>query len=71
MKVPCKYCCQSGNVVEYIGYPVNSTGYYPQQLNNYTISICKSCNGTGWVDDEEMIRVPRKYIKDEFLKTGF
>lgn len=68
MKIPCKHCCQSGNVVEYIGPPIHpsSTAYhYPF---NHAIGSCPYCKGTGWIDDEDKITVERKYIKDEYFK---
>jgi hypothetical protein len=31
------------------------------------IVACKYCKGKGWVDENELIIVPRKYIKDEYF----
>jgi hypothetical protein len=71
MKVPCKHCCQSGSAVTLIGPPAlpSLTGgyFYPY---NHIINKCKFCNGTGWIDDQEMITVPRKYVKDEYFKNN-
>jgi len=65
MKKPCTKCSQSGIYVDYIGYDpsFNSKSSIP-----YANVPCKYCNGTGWIDDEELITVPRKYVKDEYFK---
>ena len=65
---PCKHCCSSGNTLSYIG---NS---YPDSIStacgyNHIITHCKYCNGKGWIDENEIISVPRNYVKDEFFET--
>lgn len=66
MKIPCSHCCSSGNYmqyVEYLGYHITN----PVAIN-YEIGPCKYCKGTGWIDEDEIIQVPRKFIKDEYFK---
>ncbi len=29
---------------------------------------CKYCNGKGYIDEDELITVPRKYIKDNYFE---
>jgi hypothetical protein len=34
-----------------------------------TIGVnCKYCSGKGWIDLDELIVVPRKYVKDEYFE---
>jgi hypothetical protein len=68
MSIPCKHCCQSGNYIDFCGYSMfsNSSGI----INTpFKLVPCKYCKGIGWIDDEELITVPRKFIKDEYFKN--
>ncbi len=29
---------------------------------------CKHCNGLGWIDPDEQITVPRKYVKESYYQ---
>ena len=70
MKKPCKHCCSSGNYVDYVGYE------QPQTTAIGTISPirlvpCRYCNGNGYIDEDEIVAVPRKYVKDEFYDRRY
>lgn len=66
MLKPCSKCSCSGYYVDYLGYNNISTSAI---INNSTLSICKICNGKGWLEEDELILVPRKYIKDEYYEN--
>jgi hypothetical protein len=57
MQKPCNHCCQTGFY----------TDYHPSVSSGGVAVKCKFCNGTGWIDDEERISVPRKCVKDEYF----
>jgi len=51
----CKHCSSSGLYVDWNGY--------------YAVPVpCKYCNGTGWIDEDEKITIPRKYVKDDYFE---
>jgi hypothetical protein len=56
---PCKHCCSSGNYVDYGGYS-----------NPAVLVPCKYCEGTGWIDENKPITVPRKYVNDDFFENN-
>ena len=61
---PCYHCSCSGI---YIGYG----GYNHGTQNDGIIAIeckCKYCQGKGWIDEDQEMTVPRKYVKDEYFK---
>jgi DnaJ-class molecular chaperone len=58
MNKNCNHCGSSGNYVDY-GGPDNPIIIVP----------CKYCKGMGYIDEDEMIEIPRKYIKDEYFNT--
>ena len=68
MKVPCTHCCQSGKCISYTGYPSSVSTPVSSRLP-YVIADCRFCRGTGWIDDEEEMIIPRKFIKDEYFKS--
>ena len=49
---PCKHCSSSG---VYIGILMISED-------------CKYCNGMGWINEDEIISVPRKYVNNEYFE---
>jgi len=64
---PCKHCSSSGIC---IGMPIYNTpsctgGSSVHEIPYYP---CKYCNGKGWIDEEEVISVPRKFVKDEYFE---
>ena len=58
MKEPCKACGCSGIYIDYGGY---STGGIA--------AACKVCNGSGWVDGDDVVTVPRKYVIKEYWEV--
>jgi DnaJ-class molecular chaperone len=64
----CKHCSGSGKYIAY-GGPVEMTtaGF---SKGGAIVVNCKYCNGTGQIDEEEIISVPRKYVKDEYFEQG-
>lgn len=64
----CKHCCSSGNVLSYIG---NSCPDSISTVYNYNhvITLCKFCDGKGWIDEDEIMFIPRKYVKDEYFES--
>ena len=66
MNIPCKHCSCSGTYIGWAGYPTyDSTG----RISGGTVALnCRFCNGKGWINEDELITVPRKYIKDEYFK---
>jgi len=68
MNKPCKHCCSSGH---YIGMPIYNEITYtggPPAVQIY-MSNCKYCGGKGYIDEEEIISVPRKFVKDEYFNN--
>lgn len=67
MTKQCSYCLGSGL---YIYYNAHDIVYYGTgDTSNKTRSIdCPHCSGLGWIDDEQLFTVPRKYVKDEYFK---
>jgi hypothetical protein len=65
---PCKHCCSSGN---YVGMPIYNGPSFTGGPPPVTIPIqpCKYCNGKGWIDEDEPIKVPRKYINDDYFNN--
>jgi len=63
---PCKHCCSSGN---YVGIPIYNeitfTGGPPPVV--IPILPCKYCGGDGYIDDDKIMTVKRKYVKDEYF----
>ena len=56
---PCSKCSCSGIYIGYGGF------------NNPAITMkCKFCNGKGWIYPDDMITVPRKYVKDEYFNEA-
>jgi hypothetical protein len=68
MEIPCKHCISSGN---YIGMPIYNYPSYTGGPPPVQISInpCRYCKGKGYIDEDEIISVPRKYIKDEYFNS--
>lgn len=61
----CKHCGQSGIYICYMGIQTEATtGNIP---SSYKEVPCKFCNGKGWIDEDELLTVPRKYVKDEYF----
>ena len=59
MLTPCIKCSCSGI---YIGWNAGSAnGLYPA-------FACPACKGRGWIEEDEQILVPRKFVKDEYWK---
>lgn len=67
MKQPCKQCSGSGIYIDYL-VRTPSWSSTCNTEGNYQPIPCKSCKGTGWVDDEEMVTVPRKFVKESWWK---
>ena len=64
----CEHCSGSGIYVGWAGSPVYSTGGL---ISGGAVAInCKYCDGTGWIDEDELITITiqRKYIKDEYYQ---
>ena len=64
---PCNHCSSSGVYIDYVGYPpygVTGTGY---ELTPARATECKYCQGKGYIDEDELFSVPRKYVKDEYF----
>ncbi len=60
----CDKCSCSGIYIGWGGPVVITTG----SISGGAIATdCKYCNGKGYIDDEEIISVPRKYVKDEYF----
>lgn len=70
MKKTCKYCSGSGIYIDYVGYTGHAVERTTSGINYipYQSVPCRSCNGTGWIDDEEVVSVPRKFVKEEYWK---
>jgi len=72
MKKPCNRCCSSGIVIKYVGYKTpggcGTTGFMDY---NYTQVKCPKCEGKGYIDEDEIVSVPRKYVKDEYYKKEY
>lgn len=62
----CDKCSCSGIYIEYGGTVEITTGGI---TGGAVATACKYCNGKGYIDDEEIISVPRKYIKDEYFNS--
>ena len=63
----CKYCSSSGRYIGYGGYAYGDTG---GQSGIIAVEIdCKACGGTGHFDEEELVTVPKKYVKDEYWEN--
>ena len=66
MNQPCKHCSSSGIYIDYVGYPQSSvTGI--GTISPIQCVPCKYCGGKGYINEDEIISVPRKYIKDEYF----
>jgi len=60
----CKKCGGSGNNVGWAG-PIK---YSTTGTKGGSVLIkCKYCDGKGYYDEEELITVQRKYVKDEYF----
>jgi DnaJ-class molecular chaperone len=68
----CKHCASSGIYIDYVGYPPysygTSVGY---ELTPNKATPCKYCQGKGYIDENEFITVPRKYVKDEYFDSKY
>ena len=63
----CDHCSRSGIYIGYVGYRNNvHTGSQMGDIN-YNQLPCKYCDGKGYIDEDEMMTVPRKYVKDEYF----
>lgn len=65
---PCKHCCSSGTVIGMPIYNENSFTGGPPPVE-ISLQWCKYCNGKGWIDENELMTVPRKYVKDEYYEN--
>jgi hypothetical protein len=66
--IPCKQCSQSAIYINYSGRRTDgTTACYGE--NGIEAIPCRFCNGKGWIDEDEIISVPRKYVKDEYFKN--
>jgi len=63
----CKYCSSSGRYISYGGYTYGGTGDLSGIVAN--IIDCKACNGTGHFDEEELVTVPKKHVKEEYWEN--
>lgn len=63
----CKHCSGSGI---YIGMPICNAPTYTggPPAYQYNSMPCKYCNGKGYIDEDELFTVKRKYVKDEYFK---
>ena len=52
----CKHCSSSGIYIDY------------QPTYDQVAVPCKYCQGKGYIDEEEVISVPRKFVKDEYYQ---
>ena len=63
MLKPCERCSCSGFIV---GMPVVSQGTAGPPGFLLTSTPCPKCKGAGWYDPDELVTVPREWIKDEY-----
>lgn len=59
MLKPCTQCSCSGIYIGYRG---------PTTSGTYPAYACIACKGKGWIEEDEQILVPRKFVKDEYWK---
>jgi hypothetical protein len=59
MLKPCTQCSCSGVYVGWAG---------PSNSSMYPAYVCSCCKGKGWIEEDEQILVPRKFVKDEYWK---
>ena len=67
MEKSCKHCASSGVYIDYAGYLPYSTTITAYELTPNRAIPCKYCQGKGYIDDGDLITVPRKYVKDEYF----
>jgi DnaJ-class molecular chaperone len=66
----CKHCASSGIYIDHVGYPPYSiTGI--GVISPIQTVPCKYCQGKGYIDENEFITVPRKYVKDEYFDSKY
>ena len=64
MRITCKHCGCSGKYIDYTGEQMQNSG---SVTPGYAIVDCKYCKGTGYIDEDEIISVPRRFVKDEYF----
>jgi len=61
----CDHCSGTGVYTAYGGPIKITTGGF----SGGPVAVsCKYCGGNGWIDEEEMMTVPRKYVKDKYFE---
>jgi hypothetical protein len=68
MNKPCKHCSSSGAYIDFFRTPQTSATI-ATVASPYAIVPCKYCQGKGYIDEDEIISVPRKFIKDEYFNN--